>query len=555
MEKVKRLNVRDRTTSLLVAMTTLLLCGAVAVVLLSRWFAVDPARELTRSMPGADGGPTDVERAAVDPLKVELAGTLETFGGTPSDLPGSWPRFRGSDFDNIAKGSEKLADSWPEAGPEILWSVALGEGHAAPAVFNGCVYLFDYDEEKRADALRCFSLADGQEIWRRSYELPAKRNHGLSRTIPAVTEDCIVTVGPRCHVSCVETKTGEFRWGIDLQQDYGTTEPLWFTGQCPLIDDGKAILAPAGPDALLMAVDCATGNVLWKTPNPKGWNMSHSSVMPMTIHGEEMVVYAAVGGLAGVSLDGKLLWEIPWSASVIAPSPVLLSDNRIFITAGYGAGSLMVQVDKKDGGYAATEISKTGPKEWMACEQQTPILRDGLLYGIMPKDGGALKQQFVCYSPDGTEPVWSSGKTHRFGLGPFLLADEKFYLLDDDGTLTMLSYSTTGYEQLAQYKVLDGHDAWGPIALAGTRMLLRDSVRMVCIEVGVTPERRMGSSVGPVGGSVAGPTPSTAEFRQYGVTPELSGIPRGSGSLAAVAGPTGEYALSSGSIFLSGGSK
>jgi len=477
-------NVKQKTVSLLVATTTLILCGAVAVILLSRWFAHDPARELTRSLPGADGGPTAAERAAAGPLKVELAGTLETFGGTPSDLPGSWPRFRGSDFDNIAKGSEKLADSWPEAGPEILWSVDLGEGHAAPAVLNGCVYLFDYDEEKRADALRCFSLADGQEIWRRSYELPAKRNHGLSRTIPAVTEDCIVTVGPRCHVSCVETQTGEFRWGLDLQQDYGTTEPLWFTGQCPLIDDGLAILAPAGPDALLMAVDCATGEVIWQTPNSKGWNMSHSSVMPMTIHGKEMYVYAAVGGLVGVSLDGTLLWEIPWSASVIAPSPVLLSGNRIFIAAGYGAGSLMVQVEQTADGYSASELSKTGPKEWLASEQQTPILRDGLLYGIMPKDSGALKQQFVCYSPDGTEPVWSSGKTHRFGLGPYLLADEKFYVLDDDGTLTLLSYSTTGYEQLAQHKVLDGHDAWGPIALAGTRMLLRDSKTMICIEVG-----------------------------------------------------------------------
>ncbi|HPR83250.1 MAG TPA: PQQ-binding-like beta-propeller repeat protein, partial [Pontiellaceae bacterium] len=371
-----------------------------------------------------------------------------------------------------------------ESGPEILWSVALGEGHAAPAVFNGCVYLFDYDEAKRADALRCFSLADGKEIWRHSYALPAKRNHGLSRTIPAVTEDCIVTIGPRCHVSCVETATGRFRWGIDLQKEYGTTEPLWFTGQCPLIDEGRAILAPGGPDVLLMAVDCKTGAVIWKTPNPDGWKMSHSSVMPLTLHGEAMYVYAAVGGLAGISKNGKLLWQIPWSASVIAPSPVPVPGNRIFITGGYGAGSLMVQIDKTADGFTAKEVARTGPQEWLASEQQTPISHDGLLYGIMPKDGGALKQQFVCYDPDGGL-VWSSGKTSRFGLGPFLLADGKFFILGDDGTLTMLTASRDGYKQLAQHKVLNGQDAWGPIAIAGTRMLLRDSTRMVCIEAGV----------------------------------------------------------------------
>jgi outer membrane protein assembly factor BamB len=476
--------VKQKATSILAAVPVLVLCGWVAVVLLSRWFAHDTGRELARSLPGADGGPPAAERAAAEELDIDLAGTLETYDGVPSGLPGAWPRFRGADFDNISKASVKLADRWPESGPEVLWSVELGEGHAAPAVLNGRVYLLDYDEAKRADALRCFSLDDGREIWRRSYALPAKRNHGLSRTIPAVTEDCIVTIGPRCHVSCVETETGVFRWGIDLQKEFGTTEPLWFTGQCPLIDGNRTILAPAGPDVLLMAVDCKTGEIAWKAPNPNTWKMSHSSIMPITLHGEEMYVYAAIGGLSGISKEGKVLWDIPWNASVIAPSPVPVSENRIFITGGYGAGSLMVQIDKTAEGYTAREIARHGPKEWLASEQQTPILRNGLLYGIMPKDGGALKQQFVCYDPDSGERVWSSGKTHRFGLGPFFLADGRFFVLDDDGTLTMLAESRTGYEQLAQHRVLDGHDAWGPIALAGTRMLLRDSTRMICIEVG-----------------------------------------------------------------------
>lgn len=471
-------------TRLAVVLPVVLLCGCIAVAALSRWFGGKPLHKLVLSVPGMDGGPPESERDASGELDVDLTGTLETFAGIPADLPGSWPRFRGADYDNIFKGSDRLADTWPEGGPEVLWSVELGEGHAAPAVLNGCVYLFDYDEEARADALRSFSLADGQEIWRRSYPLPAKRNHGLSRTIPVVTEDCIVAIGPRCHVSCVETLTGEFRWGIDLQKEYGTSEPLWFTGQCPLIDNGLAILAPSGPETLLMAVDCQTGEVVWETPNPRGWKMSHSSVMPLTIHGEEMYVYVAVGGMVGVSKGGQTLWEIPWNASVIAPSPLMVCDDRIFMTAGYGAGSIMVQVDKTADGYVAKELAKHGPKDWLACEQQTPILVDGLLYGIMPKDAGALKQQFVCYDPLNGELVWSSGKTARFGIGPFFLADDKFYVLDDDGTLTMLALSKTGYEQLAQYRVLDGHDAWGPIALVGTRMLLRDSTRMVCIDVG-----------------------------------------------------------------------
>ena len=36
----------------------------------------------------------------------------------------------------------------------------------SPAVFASRVYLLDYDEAKRSDALRCFALADGKELWR-----------------------------------------------------------------------------------------------------------------------------------------------------------------------------------------------------------------------------------------------------------------------------------------------------------------------------------------------------------------------------------------------------
>ena len=123
---------------------------------------------------------------------------------------------------------------------------------------------------------------------------------------------------------------------------------------------------------------------------------------------------------------------------------------------------------------------------YLASEQQTPIYTGGLLYGIMPKDGGALRGQFVCYRPDGSL-AWSSGQEHRFGLGPFILADNKFFLLSDDGVLTMIKADAGKFEPLGQARIFEGQDAWGPLAIAGTRMLLRDSKRMACIELGSAP--------------------------------------------------------------------
>jgi outer membrane protein assembly factor BamB len=36
---------------------------------------------------------------------------------------------------------------------------------------------------------------------------------------------------------------------------------------------------------------------------------------------------------------------------------------------------------------------------------------------------------------------------------------------------------------MGQKHILDGHDAWGPMALAGGLLVLRDSTRMVCVDL------------------------------------------------------------------------
>ncbi|NLV45874.1 MAG: PQQ-binding-like beta-propeller repeat protein [Candidatus Hydrogenedentes bacterium] len=464
----------------------LILCVPLALLILFLWLASIPKTGLALRMPGGDGRPASLQS---EDGPVDFKGTFQQFDGAPSGLPGAWPRFRGASFDNIAADAPALAESWGEGGPPVLWTVPLlGEGYAGPAVLNGQVYVLDHDEAARSDTLRCFSLDDGRELWRHAYRVEVRRNHGMSRTTPAVTDTHVVSIGPRCHVLCLDAKTGALQWGIDLQQEHGTTEPLWYTGQCPLVEDGRVILAPGGPEALLMAVDLATGAVLWTTPNPAGWQMSHSSIMPMTLAGKRMYVYAAVGGLVGVSAEasdaGTLLWQAPWDAKVVAPSPVAIGEDRILALAGYGAGGIVVQVTKTDDDFEGKVMSRHSPRDGIAAEQHTPILYNGHLYTIMPKDASDLREQFVCYRTDGTL-VWSSGKDHRFGLGPWLLADGKFFTLDDDGGLYIVRATPERFELLGEAQVLQGHESWAPMALAHDRLLLRDMSTLACVYVGI----------------------------------------------------------------------
>lgn len=418
--------------------------------------------------------------------KVNIAGEFERRDGNVSASSSAWPNFRGADFKNIAAESGRLFEKWEENGPKKLWTVKLSEGHSGPAVWNGSMFVMDYDEGKGADVLRRFSLTDGKEIWRRWYNAPTKRNHGVERTVPAVSEQFTVTMGPRCHVMCVETETGAFKWGLDLVAEHGTEVPLWYTGQCPFIDQGIAVIAPAGK-ALLMGVECATGKILWQTPNPDGWKMSHSSVMPMTLLGKRTYVYCSLGGIVGVSAEagdrGVVLWKTAaWTHSVLAPSPVQIDERRIFLTAGYGGGSMMLVLTATNGSITATPLFEL-PKTVFACEQQTPVFYQGHLFGILPKDAGGLRGEMICLNTEG-KMVWESGKSERFGLGPFLFADGKILILNDTGELTMIRASTRGYEQIARARVLQGRDAWAPMALVDGKLLLRDSEHLICLEVG-----------------------------------------------------------------------
>ncbi len=454
--------------------------------LLVSWFILsDPAADFTVAVPGMDDRPAHLPS---DTERVDIGSLYASFDGVPSGITGSWPRFRGSDFDNISDEDIPLADGIGPEGPAVLWSVDLGEGHAGPVVADGRVYLLDYDEEERADILRCFSLDDGAEIWRRGYGVQIKRNHGMSRTVPAVTDSHVVTIGPKCHVMSVDAETGDFAWGIDLVREYGAEVPLWYTGQCPLVDGSLAIIAVGG-EALLIAVDVKTGEVVWKTPNPRGWKMSHSSVLPYTVHGRKMYVYCALGGIVGVAAEGPdagaVLFETDaWNKNVVAPSPLYLGDGRLFMTAGYGSGSMMFEIGAMNGNYTITPAQQVEPGGGMASEQQTPLFFDDHLFCIMPKDAGALKNQFVCYSPDDiTEPVWSSGPDHRYGLGPYLIADGKFFILSDEGVLTVMKVSTAQPDIIGEWRILDGHDAWGPMALVEGRLLARDSRRLVCVDI------------------------------------------------------------------------
>lgn len=403
---------------------------------------------------------------------------LHPFGGI-------WPCFRGDKGDNLVTDDTPLSQSWADSGPTVLWRQTLGEGYAGAIIVNERVYILDYLEDEESDALRCFSTQTGEELWQRSYYNPLRRNHGKSRTVPAYADDVVVTFGPTAQIMAVNATSGDLLWSLDLISRYGGEVPQWYAGQCPLIDDGKVILGIGGDKILMTAIDLQSGKTVWDLPNVNGIRMSHASVLSTELEGIHQYVYAGLGGITGCDVNGKLLWMCnEWKPAVWAPTPVKIAMNKLFLTAGYGAGSALLTIEKHGETFEATVEKQWKPNTGPASEQQTPIVIGSTLFVIQPKDAGALRNEMIAADINELPAIRaSSGRQARFGLGPYLYADHAFWIADDEGVLHVYTYEKNMFNYRAHYKVLPGVDSWAPIACANGIMILRDSKSMVCLNL------------------------------------------------------------------------
>ena len=390
-----------------------------------------------------------------------------------------WPQFRGPDRDGISKETGLLRQ-WPEGGPRVLWTVEVGQGYASPAIVNGRVYLNDYDEDTDEWMVRCLTLDGGKEIWRFKEQRRIRPNHAITRTVPAVDGKYVFSLDPKTNLHCLDAGTGEELWRKELVAEFGAKIPPWYNGQCPLMENDRIIIATGG-ETLLVALEKASGKEIWRSPNPENQPMTHASPMPAVLGGIRQYLYTTLKGVYGFDAkDGRLLWHGPLKLNVaVAPSPLGVDNELVFLTSGYNAGTAMFRVTKTGGEFSAEKVFELTPTEWNS-EVHTPILYKDHLFAV----GRNRRGLFTCLNKKG-EIVWTSDGTASFDLGSFLLADGMFFILDGKtGMLRLLEANTTEYRELASAQVLSGHDVWGPMALSNGKLVLRDLTKMVCLQVG-----------------------------------------------------------------------
>ncbi len=409
-----------------------------------------------------------------------------------------WPQYLGPNR-NSTSNQKNILRSWPEKGPEVLWTADVGPGFGGPVIKDGKVYLLDRDD-KVGDIMRCFDFSNGKELWNYSYDAPGSVRFPGSRSVPALDGNYIYSCGHNGDLYCININTHKPVWNKNIWTDFGGGRiPTWAITQNPLVYGDLLIVASQAPDAGVVAYNKLNGNIKWKTPSLGA--VGYVSPAIVKISGEDHVVmitasagrgYGQSSGGKVVGIDprtGETLWEYNnWNCIIPVPSAYNAGDNKVLIVGGYNAGAAMIKIDKNtNGSYRVTELYKNVD---FGAHTKPPILHNGYFYAQYGTN--ERRDGMVCMSMDG-ELMWRTRRSPDFNKGSMILADGLILATDGNKTLYLIEPDPSGFKPLASAEMLVaetnteaaryGVQNWGPLALSDGKLLIRDQSQLKCIKV------------------------------------------------------------------------
>ena len=385
-----------------------------------------------------------------------------------------WPQWRGANRD--ARAAQFTAPAtWP-AQLTQKWKVPVGSGDATPALVGEKLYVFSLLDGN--EVTLCLNAGDGKTLWQDKHSPnvtvsgPSARQHPGPRSSPAVAEGKVVTLGVGGVLSCLDADSGKPVWRKEFSQQFRTNWPSFYTALSPMIVDGLAIAHVGGQGkGALLAFDLKSGDQKWAW---EGDAPAYASPALMTVDGVKMIVDESEKSIAGVGIDGKLLWQIPFQArgrmSYNAASPII--DGQTIIYSGADRGTKAAAIERTGDAYSTKEL-------WSAdigTQFNTPVLNDGRLYGI----SGA--GNFFCLDAKTGKLLWTDKTRHGRGFGSIVDAGSVLLALTPQSELLVLRPSDKEFDEIAHIKVASTETYAYPI-VSGNRIFIRDQNDVTCFAV------------------------------------------------------------------------
>src|SRR5687768_10821246 len=406
-----------------------------------------------------------------------------------------WPMWGGSPDRNMVSDATGMPTEWDvKTGKNIRWVAELGsQSYGNPVVAEGVVLVGTNNEalrdpEQTGDrgVLMAFRESDGEFLWQATHaKLAAGRANdwpfqGIASS-PLVRNGIAYYVSNRAELVAVDIQgfhdnnenDGPFKdekltgkhdvdilWTFDTMEEVGNfphnlanSSPVAYENMIFIStgngQDESHVNVPSPKAPALLALDIDTGKLLWEDGSP-GENILHgqwSTPAIGTIGGEVQVVHAQGDGwVRGFEVKtGKKLWEFdtnpkdsvwPKTRNEVIGTPVIV-DNVVYIANGqdpeHGEGighAYAIDATKRGD---TTESGRLWHYDEIRRSISTAAVKDGLVY--LADFSGFLH----CIDAKTGKKVWKHDMFAAMWGSPIII-DDKVYLGDEDGDMTMLQH-------------------------------------------------------------------------------------------------------------------
>jgi outer membrane protein assembly factor BamB len=352
-----------------------------------------------------------------------------------------------------------------------MWKKPIGGGRASFSVAGGRA--FTIEQRDRNEVVAAYDIATGRELWAHGW--PERFSQWMGggegpRATPTWADGLVYALGGRGELRCLDAATGKLVWRTNILQDNDADNLRWGMAGSPLVSGDAVIVLPGGPGGRSVAAyERRTGKRLWTALDDK---TAYASPMQVTLLGVPQYLLVSSTRLVGVSLDRRdVLWEFPWTTGhdASATQPIVIGQNRIFYSSGYGAGAVVIELSKSGGKFDVRQVWRNIR---MKNRQSTAVLHEGFIYGL---DEGI----FACLDAATGEVRWKGG---RYGHGQVLLAGGHLVVITEEGELVLVAPSPDKLTEVARMPAIAG-ETWNVPAFAGGILLVRNTQEMAAFDL------------------------------------------------------------------------
>ncbi len=385
-----------------------------------------------------------------------------------------WPQWRGVNRDGVC-AETGLLQTWPAEGPALAWKTkGLGAGYSGVSVVGST--LFTMGDGADASFIYALRESDGQQLWAAKVgKTGGGDGYPGPRCTPTVDGDLVFAIGQFGDLVCVETATGKERWRKNLVKDFAGAMPNWGYAESPLVDGGKVICTPGGPQGTVVALDRSSGKELWRTSQVKDAS-AYSSAIVAEIGGKRQFVVLTDASVLGIGAeDGQVLWRAPRKGQVaVIPTPVFYNDS-VFVSSGYGVGCNLFKISLANDQFKPEQVYANK----VMVNHHGGVIRIGEhLYGYSDGKG------WVCQNFKTGKMVWE--EKGKLGKGAITYADGRFYLRGESkGTMVLIEATPDGYKETGRFEQPDRSNkmSWPHPVVAHGKLYLRDQDVLLCYTI------------------------------------------------------------------------